>query len=127
MISQVIDDFHDSNTGQEIVVAIMYSVSIGGNEMNGAESAYVVQEIQDYIEQNILENITLKQLSNVARYSPWYLSRIFKEVTGKTLYEYIRSRRLTMAALVLREGNKKVIDVALDFVFDSQEGSAYGI
>ncbi|MDF2845553.1 MAG: transcriptional regulator, AraC family [Herbinix sp.] len=90
--------------------------------MNGAESAYVVQKIQDYIEHNILENITLKQLSKVAGYSPWYLSRIFKEVTGKTLYEYIRSRRLTMAALVLREGNKKVIDVALDFVFDSQEG-----
>ncbi|HWT75913.1 MAG TPA: AraC family transcriptional regulator, partial [Mobilitalea sp.] len=90
--------------------------------MNEADSAYVVQKVQDYIEQNIMESITLKQLSYTAGYSPWYLSRIFKEVTGKTPYDYIRSRRLTMAALILRDGNKKVIDVALDFVFDSQEG-----
>lgn len=90
--------------------------------MNGSDSAYVVQKVQNYIEQNIALPITLKQLSNVAGYSPWYIARIFKEVTGKAPYEYIRSRRLTQAAFVLRDENKKVIDVALDFVFDSQEG-----
>lgn len=90
--------------------------------MKEADSAYIVQKVQDYIELNIFEPITLKQLSYTAGYSPWYLSRIFKEVTGKTPYDYIRSRRLTMAALILRDGNKKVLDVALDFVFDSQEG-----
>ncbi|MDF2542397.1 MAG: transcriptional regulator, AraC family [Herbinix sp.] len=90
--------------------------------MNEANSAYIVQKVQDYIEQNIAKPITLKQLSDTAGYSPWHLARIFKEVTGKAPYEYIRSRRLTQAALILRDENKKVIDVALDFVFDSQEG-----
>lgn len=86
------------------------------------ESAYMVQKVQDYIERNITEPITMKQLSREAGYSPWYLARTFKEVTGKGLFEYIRLRRLTQAALILRDENKKVIDVALDFVFDSQEG-----
>lgn len=90
--------------------------------MNESDSAYVVQKLQDYIERNIAYPITMKQLSNMAGYSPWYLARVFKEVTGKAPYEYIHSRRLTQAALVLRDQNKKVIDVALDFVFDSQEG-----
>lgn len=90
--------------------------------MSEADSAYVVQKVQDYIEQNILQPITMKQLSDTAGYSPWHLARIFKEVTGRAPYEYIRSRRLTKAALILRDENKKVIDVALDFVFDSHEG-----
>lgn len=90
--------------------------------MNEADSAYVVQQLQNFIEQNITEPITAKQLSDHVGYSPWHLSRIFKEVTGKAPYEYIRSRRLTQAALILRDENKKVIDVALDFVFDSHEG-----
>lgn len=90
--------------------------------MNESDAAYVVQKVQDYIEQHILEHITMKQLSDIAGYSPWYLSRFFREVTGKPPFDYIRSRRLTMAALILRDENKKVLDVALDFVFDSQEG-----
>ncbi|QHQ62321.1 helix-turn-helix domain-containing protein [Anaerocolumna sedimenticola] len=90
--------------------------------MTKRESAYVVQRVQNYIERNITKPITMKQLSIEAGYSSWYLARTFKEVTGKGIFEYIRSRRLTQAALILRDENKKVIDVALDFVFDSQEG-----
>lgn len=90
--------------------------------MNEADLAYIIQRVQDYIEQNITQPITLKQLSDIAGYSPYYLARIFKEVTGKAPFDYIRSRRLTEAALILRDENKKVIDVALDFVFDSHEG-----
>lgn len=90
--------------------------------MKEADAANVIQQVQDYIERNITQPITLKQLSTIAGYSPWHLARVFKEVTGKAPFEYIRSRRLTQAALILRDENKKVIDVALDFVFDSQEG-----
>lgn len=90
--------------------------------MNEEEVVFVVQKVQNYIEQNLLESITLKQLADEAGYSPWHFARVFKKVTGKTPYEYIRSRRLTQAALNLRDDNKKVIDVALDFVFDSHEG-----
>lgn len=50
------------------------------------------------------------------------MSRIFKEVTGKTPFDYLRGIRLTKAALFLRDNQAKIIDVALDFVFDSHEG-----
>lgn len=97
-------------------------ISLGGVSMERSEAAYLVERLQDYIEKRMGEPITMRQLADAAGYSPWYLSRIFKEVTGKSPFEYIRSRRLTQAALVLRDGDRRVLDVALDFVFDSQEG-----
>lgn len=81
-----------------------------------------VQKMQKYIEVHLEEKITLKELAKVAEYSPWHATRIFKELTGKSPFEYIRGRRLTQAALVLREGEQKILDVAFDFVFDSHEG-----
>ena len=81
-----------------------------------------VQRMQDYIEEHITEPITLNQLAKAAGYSPWHSARIFKELTEKTPFDYIRAFRLSKAAMVLRDEKTKVIDVAFDFVFDSHEG-----
>lgn len=78
--------------------------------------------MQDYIEQHATEPITLGMLARSGGYSPWHSARIFKELTGKTPFEYIRTVRLSRAALRLRDQDVRVIDVALDFVFDSHEG-----
>ncbi len=81
-----------------------------------------VANMQDYIEKHINEPISLNQLAGVSGYSHWHSERIFKELTGKSPFDYIRSLRLSKAALVLRDEKIKVIDVAFDFVFDSHEG-----
>ncbi|WP_414733064.1 helix-turn-helix transcriptional regulator [Acetobacterium carbinolicum] len=81
-----------------------------------------VQRMQDYIEINLTRKITLKELANAAGYSPWHAARLFKEVVGKAPFDYIRVLRLTEAALLLRDGEMKIVDVAMDFVFDSHEG-----
>lgn len=90
--------------------------------MESWEKINGVQRMQDYIEEHLNEKITLKMLARASGYSPWYCSRIFKELTGKTPFEYIRLIRLSKAAEKLRDKNTKVIDVAFDFVFDSHEG-----
>lgn len=82
-----------------------------------------VQRMQDYIKEHITEFISLRMLANAAQYSPWHASRIFKELTRKTPFEYIRALRLSEAAVRLRDNDdEKIIDVALDFLFDSHEG-----
>jgi AraC family transcriptional regulator len=78
--------------------------------------------MQDFIESHITDRITLLMLARTAGYSPWHAARIFKEVTGKTPFEYIRALRLSRAAERLRDKKSRVVDVALDFVFDSHEG-----
>ena len=81
-----------------------------------------VHRAQAFIEEHIHEGITLQQLARAAGLSPWHTSRIFKEVTGKTPFEYIRYFRLSQAAARLSSGRGRVIDVAFDFLFDSHEG-----
>ncbi len=90
--------------------------------MDLVENVIAVQKMQDYIEMHLNEPITLLQLARAAGYSPWYAARIFKEATGRAPFEYIRSFRLTKAAFTLRDEERSVLDVALDFVFDSHEG-----
>ena len=75
-----------------------------------------------YIIEHLREPITAKDVAHVVGYSQFHAARIFKSVTGLTLFEYIRRERLIASAHMLRSGRHKVLDVAFDFVFDSQEG-----
>ena len=52
----------------------------------------------------------------------WHSARIFKELTGKAPFDYIRSIRLTKAAEKIKNAKINIADVAFDFVFDSHEG-----
>lgn len=90
--------------------------------MHEQELKKVVQQMQEYIEANLHEEITLKQIAMAVGYSPWHAAKLFKMGTGKTPFDYIRALRLSKAALILRDNNEKVLDVALDFVFHSHEG-----
>ena len=81
-----------------------------------------VQRMQDYIEAHIQDPITLSELARAAGYSQWHAARVFKELTGKAPFEYVRALRLTKAALLLRDEQPKIVDVAFDFVFASHEG-----
>jgi len=90
--------------------------------MENWEIVNAVQRMQDYIDNHIMEEITLNQLSKVSGYSQWHTGRIFKKLLNKTPFEYIRALRLSKAALILRDEHPRVVDVAFDFVFDSHEG-----
>ena len=90
--------------------------------MQQEEKAFVVEKLQEYIDLHIDRPITLKQLSDVAGYSPGYVTQMFRDTVGRSPYDYIRARRLTAAALALRDGDHRVLDIALDFLFDSHEG-----
>ena len=81
-----------------------------------------VQRMQSYIEDHLQEPITLHRLAQAAGYSPWHAAKVFKLLTGKSPFEYIRAMRLSRAAVRLKEEDVKVVDVAFDFVFDSHEG-----
>ncbi len=90
--------------------------------MTVPDSVEAVGRAQAYIEARMTEKITMREIANAAGYSIWHTARMFKELTGKSPFEYIRARRLAHAALRLRDGRERVLDVALDFTFDSNEG-----
>jgi AraC family transcriptional regulator len=84
----------------------------------------VAERMQRFVEEHLADRITMAELARAAGYSQWHAARVFKEIVGKSPFEYLRMRRLSAAAERLREGEHRVIDVAFDFVFDSHEGFA---
>lgn len=85
------------------------------------EQILAVQKMQDYIEKNRTEEITLSDLSHTSLFSPWYSYRLFRDYLGLSPAEYIRKYRLTQAAKQLQTGNVKVIDAALDAGFSNPD------
>jgi AraC family transcriptional regulator len=86
------------------------------------ERVMAVQRMQDFIEAHMNERITLPMLARAAGYSPFHSARMFREMTGQAPFSYIRALRLSRAAERLCGGEGRIVDVALDFVFDSHEG-----
>ena len=83
------------------------------------EQILAVQRMQDYIENNKNEEISLSDLARAALFSPWYSYRLFRDCLGLTPTEYIRKYRLTQAAKQLKSGKVKVIDAAFDAGFSN--------
>lgn len=74
----------------------------------------------DYIETNLIENVELSEVARLACCSSYQFQRMFSFITDVTLSEYIRRRRLTLAALELQHGGvEKVIDIALKYGYES--------
>src|SRR5688572_8768492 len=73
------------------------------------------------IENNLTEAISLEEISAVAGYSLFHFSRLFLDLVGETPGEYIRKRRLSEAARELVNSRKSILDIALDYQFQSQE------
>ena len=86
------------------------------------EHIEAVQKMQDYIHEHLSEEISLAQLAKESLFSPWYARKLFIEYTGITPAEYIRKMRLKNTALSLRDGDEKVIDVAMKNGFKSVDG-----
>lgn len=74
-----------------------------------------------YIEDNLTEPIDLKEVARHAYYSEFHFKRMFSFLAGVPLSEYIRRRRLTLAAFEFQQHNVKVIDVAMKYGYSSPD------
>ena len=75
----------------------------------------------DYIERVLNDEIDEKQVAYLSGYSFAMFSRLFSILTDMTLSEYIRNRRLSEAAILLRETDKKIIDIAMNCGYESPD------
>lgn len=75
----------------------------------------------DYIEDNLLKNIDVKKISRKVGISEFYLQRSFQILTGYSISEYIRNRRLYLAARELSLSNNKIIDIAYKYGYETPE------
>ena len=79
------------------------------------------QKSIDFLEQNLTEELDIEEVAGIAALSPFYYQRIFGALCGMTVGEYIRVRRMTLAAQELASADVKVIDVAVKYGYDSPD------
>lgn len=75
----------------------------------------------DYIEVNICDEINFDRVAQIACCSVNHFHRMFSFITGITLSEYTRRRRLTLAALELVNSEIRIIDLAVKYGYDSPD------
>lgn len=80
-----------------------------------------------YLEAHLTEDLDPQILAAQAYVSPFYFQKIFHVLCGMTLGEYIRGRRLTLAAQELSVGSARVMDLALKYGYDSPDSFARGL
>lgn len=89
--------------------------------MNGLKS---LNEAMKYIEDNLEHEIDYKEAAIRAHCSEHHFKRMFSFLAGVSLSEYVRRRRLTLAAFELRDGGAKVLDVAVKYGYNSADSFA---
>ena len=75
----------------------------------------------EYIEENLTDELDYSQISRIAFCSEYHFKRMFSFLAGISLSEYIRRRRLTLAASELKNKNLRIIDIAVKYGYISAD------
>ncbi len=94
---------------------------------------HIIDEIDLCIKSKSDEVLTLRTLSKKLGYSEFYFSRMFRTISGMKLRDYLRFRRLAFALKEIRDTDKGILEIAIDYGFSSNEAftrafkEAYGV
>lgn len=88
------------------------------------ESLRLLQQAIHYVEEHLLTAMEIDEIAQAAMTSKYHFQRMFHALTGFTVSEYVRNRRLTLAAEELVGTDHKIIDIALKYGYESPEGFA---
>lgn len=81
----------------------------------------MVDEMDRCIQSGRDEALTLRCLSQKLGYSEFYTTRKFKQITGMQFRTYLRNRRLAFALKEVRDCDKSLLDIAVEYGFSSHE------
>ncbi|BCN31927.1 AraC family transcriptional regulator [Anaeromicropila herbilytica] len=74
-----------------------------------------------YIENNLMNDLNLTDIISCTGFSKYHFARIFKAISGYTINDYIRKRRMTEATRLLTNSNMRILDIAISYGYNSQE------
>ena len=76
----------------------------------------------ELIENRISEKLTVENIANGVYFSKYHYGRLFREIVGNSVMEYVTKRKMTLAGRALLETDTTIIDIALEYGYDSREG-----
>lgn len=81
----------------------------------------LIEEAIQYIEYRLKQPLHASEVAKSVHLSYYHFHRVFQVMTGETPGNYIRKRRLTEAALELLSSRRPILDIAVEYQFESQE------
>jgi len=90
---------------------ILFLLEQYGDTMEKSFSA-LIENVKIYIEENLLQDISMTHLATFFGYNEKYLGRLFKAKTGQSISEYCNIRRVSIAKKLLRNSRQRISDIA---------------
>lgn len=81
-----------------------------------------MERVLRYLEDHLNEEVDYHEVAREVHYSAFHLHRVFSLLTGLSMTQYVRNRRLSEAAIDLQTTSRSVMDIALAYCYDSPEG-----
>lgn len=82
---------------------------------------YKIQEAINYIENHLQDKLNIDEVAKAINYAPSSLQNLFSAITGYSVGEYIRFRRLSCAADDISDNKESVTDVAFKYSYETVE------
>ena len=92
------------------------------DDANIENCAYVIQDIEKYIEENLDKKLSLTDISESIHMNKSYISRMFKEKAGENLFDYINKRKIEKAKQLIKNNELRMYEIALNV---GMEDTAY--
>jgi len=89
--------------------------------MEKSRPAESIERVLKLIESRLQSPLQLEELAKEACYSKFHLIRLFQELMGETVMDYVRKRRISEAGTALIKTEEPILDIALAYQFESQE------
>ncbi len=106
-----------------IAVSLALNLIIFAHMKKSTEINYQqrILRVLSYINKHLDDDMSLEQLADLAHFSPYHFHRIFTQITGESLKEYIRRRKTHRAVIQLGLSDRSITAIALDAGFSSTE------
>lgn len=131
IVRDAFDEYQNREPGYETVIrsSILHLLTVLGRKYSSSiqeseadrykKHRQDVLKVMDYIHKNYDKDITLEELSRLANYSSSYFSSLFKAVTSNSCLEYLNHYRVKKSMELLKNTDKKVIDIAASVGFQN--------
>lgn len=80
-----------------------------------------IQALLKWIDENICDNLKIDDVATRSGYSKWHLQRVFNLYVGMSLGQYIRQKKLILAAKDLLSTSESILDISVKYGYESQQ------
>lgn len=134
LLRQIVREYADKNPFYEMVIysrLLSLFVTIGRQKINGPnqDQSYIDPKQNElnqklsiafeYIDSNYMENVTLEKVADIAGFSKFHFSRLFKQCSGQNFHEYLCFKRVQASEALLLVPDSSITEIAFKSGFAS--------